>query len=118
LLKPVFAFEGHQGGTTLLDYLNKLQHAARRIARLGRAIEEATEMAPESMRQVIAALLALRGVKQMTAVTSPRRGEAVDSCWVRSSSSGLLPRGGAGGDPSRMAHAAARADSNAWTQAR
>jgi transposase len=54
---------------TLLDYLNEVEHAAQRIERLERAIDEAVKTAPESMRQVIAALQALRGVKQMTAVT-------------------------------------------------
>jgi transposase len=54
---------------TLLDYLNEVEHAAERIERLERAIDDAIKLAPESMQQVIAALQALRGVRQMTAVT-------------------------------------------------
>src|SRR5262249_27055935 len=62
-------FDQRAQEATLLDYLNEVEHAAQRIARLEQAIEEAIAMAPESMRQVIAALQALRGVRQMTAVT-------------------------------------------------
>lgn len=62
-------FEHAAQEATLLDYLNEVEHAALRIERLERAIDDAIKTAPESMQQVIAALQALRGVKQMTAVT-------------------------------------------------
>jgi transposase len=54
---------------TLLDYLNETEHQTHRVERLELAIDSAIQAAPESMRQVIAALQALRGVQQMTAVT-------------------------------------------------
>jgi len=54
---------------TLLDYLHEVEHAAGRIARLDRAIEEAVKLAPAKMQAVIQALQALRGVAQVTAVT-------------------------------------------------
>ena len=51
------------------DYLNEVDHAAVRIARLEKAIDEAVEQAPESMRELIQALQALRGVAKIGAVT-------------------------------------------------
>jgi transposase len=54
---------------TLLDYVHEVHHAAERIQRLEKAIDEAIVTAPEEIRSVIAALQALRGVAQMTAVT-------------------------------------------------
>jgi transposase len=54
---------------TLQDYVHEVDHVAARIARLERAIDEAVQTAPERMRAVIAALQALRGVAQISAVT-------------------------------------------------
>jgi transposase len=54
---------------TLLDYSHEVHHASDRIARLEKAIDEAIATAPEQIRSVIAALQALRGVAQTTAVT-------------------------------------------------
>lgn len=54
---------------TLLDYVHEVTHAAERIQRLERAIEEAIAKAPPEMQAVIAALQALRGVAQITAVS-------------------------------------------------
>jgi transposase len=54
---------------TLLDYLQEVEHMAERIARLDRAIHEAAQAAPPSMRAVIDALQALRGVAEISAVT-------------------------------------------------
>jgi transposase len=54
---------------TLEDYLEEVDHAGQRIARLEKAIDEAVELAPQSMREVVEALQALRGVGKMTAVT-------------------------------------------------
>ena len=51
------------------DYVHEVHHAGERIGRLEQAIEEATANAPEEIRSVVAALQALRGVAQMTAVT-------------------------------------------------
>lgn len=54
---------------TLADYVHEVHHASERIARLEKAIDEAITKAPEQIRSVIAALQALRGVAQITAVT-------------------------------------------------
>jgi hypothetical protein len=54
---------------TLADYLHEVEHAAERIVRLEKAIDEAVRQAPAEMRAVIEALQALRGVAQMTAAT-------------------------------------------------
>jgi len=55
--------------TTLEDYLNEVEHCAVRIERLEKGIDEAVEQAPESMRELIHALQALRGVARVGAVT-------------------------------------------------
>jgi transposase len=62
-------FQTRAQEVTLLDYLHEVEHAATRIARLDGAIEEAVKLAPPKMRAVIAALQALRGVAQISAVT-------------------------------------------------
>jgi len=54
---------------TLADYMHEVDHASERIQRLEKAIDDAVSTAPESIRSVIAALQALRGVAQMTAVS-------------------------------------------------
>lgn len=62
-------FEQMAQEATLLDYLNEVEHAAARIARLEGAIEEAVKVAPPKMRAVIEALQALRGIAHVSAVT-------------------------------------------------
>jgi transposase len=62
-------FEQAAQEATLLDYLHEVEHMADRIARLERAIDDAVKTAPERMRAVIAALQALRGIAQVSAVT-------------------------------------------------
>ncbi len=54
---------------TLLDYVHEVDPRAERIARLEKAIGEAIQKAPPTMRAVVEALQALRGVAQVTAVT-------------------------------------------------
>ena len=53
---------------TLLDYRHEVDHAGERIERLEKAIDEVIAKAPESIREVVAALQALRGIARMTAV--------------------------------------------------
>ena len=62
-------FQPQAQEVTLLDYLHEVEHAAARIARLDAAIEEAVKLAPAKMRAVIAALQALRGIAEISAVT-------------------------------------------------
>jgi transposase len=70
-------FEQMAQEATLLDYLNEVEHAAARIARLDGAIAEAVKCAPPKMRAVIESLQALRGitvpVRQSHAVNELRR---------------------------------------------
>ena len=54
---------------TLLDYVHEVDHMAERIERLEKALGEAIQKAPPAMRAVVAALQALRGVAQVTALT-------------------------------------------------
>jgi transposase len=49
--------------------MHEVDHAGERIQRLEKAIDEAVVTAPESIRAVVAALQALRGIARMTAVT-------------------------------------------------
>lgn len=53
----------------LLDYLGEVDRVAERIVRLERAIDEAISVAPEAMRDEIAALQALRGIAKISAAT-------------------------------------------------
>jgi len=62
-------FERAAQEAVLLDYLTEVDHARGRIARLERAIDAAVVAAPESMRAVIEALQALRGIAQVAAAT-------------------------------------------------
>jgi transposase len=55
--------------TTLVDYVQEVEHMAARVARLDLAIEEAVKSTPPKMRAVIEALQALRGIAQISAVT-------------------------------------------------
>jgi hypothetical protein len=54
---------------TLEDYATEVDHARDRVQRLERAIDAAIETAPGSLRAVIDALQAMRGVSQLAAVT-------------------------------------------------
>jgi transposase len=67
LKKLKFDLAAHEA--TFVDYLNEAEHQTHRAEQLELAIDRAIQSAPEAMQQVIAALQALRGVRQMTAVT-------------------------------------------------
>jgi transposase len=54
---------------TLADYFHEVEHAAARIERLEKAIDQAIAKTPAQLRAVIEALQALRGVAQITAAT-------------------------------------------------
>jgi transposase len=62
-------FELPAQDATRLDYLHEVEHVADRIERLERAIHDAVQTAPPSMRAVIEALQSLRGVALISAVT-------------------------------------------------
>lgn len=62
-------FEHEAQEVTFLDYVHEVEHAAERVARLERALDQAVAIAPASMRALIAGLQALRGIKQVSAAT-------------------------------------------------
>jgi transposase len=62
-------FEQFAQRVTLEDYLEEVDHLGQRITRLEKGIDEALEGAPETMKAVVSALQALRGVAKMTAIT-------------------------------------------------
>jgi transposase len=62
-------FEQPAQEATLLDYLGEVEHAAARIERLDKAIDQVVESAPLAMKTVIEALQALRGIAKVSAVT-------------------------------------------------
>jgi len=62
-------FEYAPQQVTMVDYLGEVDHAAARIERLERAIDDAVAAAPVSLRALVEGLQALRGVAKMTATT-------------------------------------------------
>jgi transposase len=68
-IKREVKFEQCAQQATLEDYVNEVEHCALRIVRLEKTIDTAVDQAPESMREIIKALQALRGVAKVTAVT-------------------------------------------------
>jgi hypothetical protein len=62
-------FEQLAQPATLLDHLHKVEHMAARVTRLELAIEEAVQLGPSQMREVIEALQALRGIAKVSAAT-------------------------------------------------
>jgi len=55
--------------TTLLELILEVDHQSQRVVRFDGAIDRAVAAAPEHLRAIVAALQALRGVAQETAVT-------------------------------------------------
>lgn len=68
-VKSQVHFEQPALEVALGDYFHEVEHAAARIERLEKALDEAIRKAPEQIRAVIEALQALRGVAQLTAAT-------------------------------------------------
>jgi transposase len=68
-LKRQVHFDQGASESTLLDYVHEVDHAAERILRLEKAIDEAIPKIPEQMRSVIEGLQALRGIATITAGT-------------------------------------------------
>jgi transposase len=62
-------FEQAAQQATFLDYLMEVEHAADRVARLERAVDDVLPSLPTEMMAVIDALQALRGVARLTAAT-------------------------------------------------
>lgn len=68
-IKSHVRFEQAALEATLADYLEEVDHVARRIVNLEKAIDEAVRNVRPEVRAVIEALQALRGVAQTTAVS-------------------------------------------------
>jgi transposase len=68
-VKKSVHFEHVAQEETLSDYLNEVERAGERIARLEKAIDRVVENVPAKMRKVIAGLQALRGIAKISAVT-------------------------------------------------
>lgn len=62
-------FEHVAQQATMVDYLGEVDHATARLERLEQALDKAVEHAPVVMRDVIAALQALRGLAKLAATT-------------------------------------------------
>lgn len=62
-----FEHVAHQA--TMVDYLAEVDHAAARLERLEKAVDDAVQLAPPTMRAVIEALQALRGLAKLSATT-------------------------------------------------
>lgn len=68
-VKHQVRFEEPAQQWTLEDYINEVEHCSQRIKRLEGLIDQAVETAPAAMKEVIAALQALRGIAMVSAVT-------------------------------------------------
>ena len=73
-------FEPLAQQATLLDYLHEVEHMAARVTRLEQAIEEAVQLAPHQMREVIEALQALRGIAKVSADDRSGARRAIPGC--------------------------------------
>lgn len=62
-------FDRFAAQATFVDYLAEVDHAAARLARLEKDIDQAIVEAPAPMKALVEALQALRGVAKLTAVT-------------------------------------------------
>lgn len=62
-------FEHRALQVTFIEYVAETDHAAARVERLERAIDEAVDAAPEQMRALVRGLQALRGVAKVCAAT-------------------------------------------------
>jgi transposase len=62
-------FEPYALQATFVDYLAEVDHATARVVRLEQALDQAIAEAPESIKAVVEALQALRGVARLSAVT-------------------------------------------------
>lgn len=66
-IKSHAAFELPALQTAFLDYVHEVEHAAERIQRLEKALDDAIAAAPPEIREVVEALQALRGVGKLVA---------------------------------------------------
>lgn len=68
-IKSRVHFEQSASRAAFLDYVHEVEHAADRLERIDKAIDDAIAAAPPEIQQVVQALQALRGVGKIVAVT-------------------------------------------------
>lgn len=68
-IKSQVKFEQPASQSAFLDYVHEVEHAADRLERLEKAIDEAIAAAPAEIQNVVQALQALRGVGRIVAVS-------------------------------------------------
>lgn len=68
-IKSQVRFEQPASQAAFLDYVHEVEHAADRLQRTEKAIDDAIAAAPPEIQQVVQALQALRGVGKIVAVT-------------------------------------------------
>jgi transposase len=68
-IKRQVRFEQAASQAAFLDYVHEVEHAADRLGRLEKSIDDAIAAAPLEIQEVVQALQALRGVGRIVAVT-------------------------------------------------
>ncbi len=68
-VKRQVRFDQAASQATFLDYVHEVEHAAERLERIEKAIDDAIAAAPAEIQEVVQALQALRGVGKIVAVT-------------------------------------------------
>jgi transposase len=68
-IKRQVSFEQAASQAAFLDYVHEVEHAAERLQRLEKTIDDAIAAAPAEIQQVVQALQALRGVGKIVAVS-------------------------------------------------
>lgn len=68
-IKSQVRYEQPASQAAFLDYVHEVEHAADRLERIEKAIDDAIAVAPLEIQQVVQALQALRGVGKIVAVT-------------------------------------------------
>ncbi len=68
-VKRQVRFEQPASQAAFLDYVHEVEHAADRLARIEKSIDDAIAAAPAEIQQVVQALQALRGVGRIVAVS-------------------------------------------------
>ena len=68
-VKRQVRFEQAASQAAFLDYVHEVEHAADRLERIEKAIDDAIAAAPAEIQQVVQALQALRGVGKIVAVS-------------------------------------------------
>jgi transposase len=102
----------------LLELILEVDHQEQRASRLDGAIDRAVQSAPEQLRAIVAALQALRGVAQETAVTVATEFgsfERFERAVQAMSYTGLVPSEYSSGGKKRQGALSPQVAAMAWT---